>query len=188
MRAIIKCSTSVKPEELDTIISDHYWWPKLDQEHEHIKEKTEDILAHVAKEDQTLVKETLLFTIYDEETKTWGIVNNPSDHVITFRLKNSVSERLKAACEKLVGQIQTHSFSHRKSPGHLFKFSPRIDVLEPNSDNHAFSGEVLSPRRFLLAVAERKTEALVGGFAFIVAVCLLTLTSPIISESVLSHM
>jgi hypothetical protein len=180
MRAIIKCTTSVKQDELHTVMADHCWLPRLAQDHDLIKEKTADILGHVAEDDLTLVRETLLFAIYDEETKTWGIVNNPSEHVITFRLKNSISERLKAASEKLVEQIQ---FSHNH--GQLFKFSPRIDVLEPNSDNHAFSGEVLPIKRFLLAITERKTEALVGAFAFVVAACLLILTSPIVSEYIL---
>jgi hypothetical protein len=182
MRAIIKCTTSIKQEELAKVMQEHGWWPRLDQEHDLIKERTEDILGHVANDDLTLVKATLLFAIYDEETKTWGIVNNPSDNVITFRLKNSISERLKAACDKLVGHIQ---FLHSNNPGHLFRFSPRIDVLEPNSDNHAFSGEVLPPRRLLLAITERKTEALVGLFAFFVAVCLLIVTSPVVSEHIL---
>jgi hypothetical protein len=61
------------------------------------------------------------------------------------------------------------------------KFFPRIEVLEPNSEDHAFSGEILPPKRFWLAIVERKTEACIGLFTAAVAAVLLFITSPLIA-------
>jgi hypothetical protein len=113
-------------------------------------------------------------------------VSNPSKHALTFRLKTPVSERLKAACEKLVADLQPVVGDRDKGRNPAFAFVSRVEVLEPNSQDHAFSGEILPPSRFWLAVQERKTEAYVGAFAAALAILLLVVTSPSIKAAVLS--
>lgn len=173
MRAIIKSSGTTGPTELDKVLVELGWWPTLSQDHEEVKVRAEEILAHVSRPDHALAAQTLLFTIYDAESRTWGIVSNPTHGQLTFRLKNSSSERLKYSCERLVGQLQT-----------TFLFSPKIEILEPNSEDHAFHGSILEPRRLVHAIRERKREALVGLFALALAVLLLSITSPIVSDYV----
>jgi hypothetical protein len=181
MRAIVNCRTHVEKESLDGLLSECDWWPSLPQTDPEITSKKDEILKHVSDQDRPLVTGTFLYTIYDAETKTWGLVNSPAKHVITFRLKNPFSERLKAACSKLIADLERLT-SPRKDGKHSFDFSPRIDVLEPNSENYAFSGEILPKSTFLFAITERKTEAYVGLFAFISTILLLIITSPVISH------
>lgn len=186
MRAILRCSTTVEKEELDGLLSSQNWWPNISQEHEIVKAHREDIVSHIAEQDRDLAHATLLYTIYDDTTKTWGIVSNPSKHALTFRLKNPVSERLKAACEKLVADLQPVGGDRDRAKGPAFVFGSRVEVLEPNSQDHAFSGEILPPKRFWLAVEERKTEAYVGAFAAALALLLLIATSPPVKAAFLS--
>lgn len=107
--------------------------------------------------------------------------------MLTFRLKNPVSERLKAACEKLVADLQPVVADRGKAKRPAFEFVHRVEVLEPNSQDHAFSGEILPPKRFWLAVNERKTEAYVGAFAAGLAVLLLIATAPPLRSYLLSR-
>lgn len=186
MRAILRCSTRVEKEELDAMLSSLNWWPTLDQENPIVQGRSDDIMSHIAQEDRDLAKTTLLYTIYDDTTKTWGIVSRPSTHMLTFRLKNPVSERLKAACEKLVADLQPVLADRGRPKKLAFEFSPRVEILEPNSQDHAFSGEILPPKRFLLAVRERKTEAYVGAFTAGLAVLLAAITAPPVKSALLS--
>lgn len=179
MRAIIKCRAIIDTEELDAVLSQHEWWPNLPQECEEIKAKRNDILEHIPPEDRTIAEKTYLFTIYDEGSRSWGIVSNPAKHVLTFRIKNPVSDKLKSACEKIVKDLRTSSGGKKKDDKISFDFFPKVEVLEPNSDNHAFSGEILPPKRLLLAIKERKTEAYVGLFTAITTIFVLFFTSPI---------
>lgn len=185
MRAILRCSTKVENEELDSLLASLNWWPNLEQDDPILQERSDDIMNHIAQEDRDLAKKTLLYTVYDDTTKTWGIVSRPSTHMLTFRLKNPVSERLKAACEKLIADLQPVRAERGRAKTEAFAFSARIEVLEPNSQDHAFSGEILPPMRFLLAVRERKTEAYVGAFTACIAILLATLTSPPVKAALL---
>lgn len=186
MRAILRCSTSVEREGLDALLSSQNWWPSVSQDHEIVKSQRSDILSHISDQDRDLAQETLLYTIYDDTTKTWGIVSNPTKHALTFRLKNPVSERLKAACEKLVADLQPLASGRDGARRPALAFVSRVEILEPNSQDHAFSGEILPPKRFWLAVQERKTEAYVGAFAAGLALLLLVATSPPLKRVLLS--
>jgi hypothetical protein len=95
MRAILRCTTTAETQDLEAVLVAIDWWPSLDQTDPIIQERTEDIVTHIADADRALAERTSICTIYDETTKTWGIVSNPSRHVLTFRLKNPVSEKLK---------------------------------------------------------------------------------------------
>ncbi|HXJ11042.1 MAG TPA: hypothetical protein VNH19_02125 [Candidatus Limnocylindrales bacterium] len=138
----------------------------------------------MAQDHKPLLEKTFTCTIYDEETKTWGIVNQPQSQNITFRLKNQSSDKLKAATEKLIRQLQTARRTHGPDSRPAFSFQPRVEVFEANSEDHAFYGEILKPRSFRQAVKEREQEARIGLFAGIGAAILLLLTSPPVATHV----
>ena len=179
MRAIIRCTATFEKQDLESLLADINWWPTVDQSDPLVRDRAQDIITHIADSDRGLAERTLLCTIYDDATKTWGIVSNPSLHVLTFRLKNPVSEKLKVACERLVIQLQPHVPDHRSGRTPV-EFSPSVEIFEPNSQDHAFSGAILPPARFWLAVKERKTEAYVGLFTTLLAIVFLTSTSPLV--------
>jgi hypothetical protein len=180
MRAIIECITSKEPTDLKEVLEENSWLPTIGEDDEFTQSRKIDIIEHIAPEDQPLVEKTFLHTIYDDSTKTWGIVNRPTKYELAIRLKNSSSEKLKHACEKLVGDLQVYSLKYGKNLN--FQFPTNIVVLEPNSNSPAFHGEVLPlkrfPRRFFLAIQERKREALVSGVALLISLILLVLTIP----------
>jgi hypothetical protein len=134
MRAIIRCKSNVDPKGLDGLLIEKDWWPGIEQTDPEIVKRKNEILSHVAGEDLVITERTYLYTIYDEATKSWGIVNNPTKHGITFRIKNPDSDKLKAACEKLVKNLQEISNEKRQGAGNVtFEFISLIEVLEPNS-------------------------------------------------------
>lgn len=180
MRAIIKCTAAshVGQDELQKVLDALDWLPRIPQDDSYITGKQAEIFHNVAEDDRSLVEKTFLLTIYNEDTKTWGIVNNPTSHVFTFRLKNPVADRLKAAAEKLVQDLSTTSVGKHRVDGGEFKFVDQIVVLEPNSDHSAYTGEVLPAKGFMLAVRERKRESYVGAFTVFLTILLLVITSP----------
>jgi hypothetical protein len=72
-------------ERLDAVLSDTHWWPSVDQEDDIVQKKKEEIVAHISDQDRALAEKTYRYTIYDDMTKTWGIVSNPASNVLTFR-------------------------------------------------------------------------------------------------------
>ncbi|UCD57752.1 MAG: hypothetical protein JSV16_01185 [Candidatus Hydrogenedentota bacterium] len=178
MRAIIRCRTNVEPHGLDALLSERDWWPNLSQEHEVVQERKREILTHVTEGDRDIAEGTHLYTIYDAETRSWGIVSNPTKGVMTFRLKNQVSDRLKTATEKLVYDLQVINAKRRKHGGIKFDFYPTLEVLEPNSQNHAYSGEIIPASKLKYAIQQRRIEAMVGLIAALSAVFFSLLTVP----------
>ena len=189
MRAIIKCKCNVEPNALDGLLTEKGWWPVLSQEHEEIIKRRDELLGHVADDDLVMVKDTLQFTIYDDITKSWGIVSNPTRHFIDFRIRNRDSERLKFACERLVTDLQDISqrARNKKEEGANFTFVGKIEVFEPNSSDHAYFGEVLTRNRFTYARHKRAVEFWVGISALIVGVVLLILNLPFISNFIFAN-
>jgi hypothetical protein len=183
MRAIVKCTaaTPVEADKLQKTLEQHDWWPRLPQDDPEVTERKNEILGHVAEDDRPLVEGTLVCTIYDEETKTWGIVNNTTTHVLTFRLKNPIADRLKAAAEKLVSDLSSVTVGKRIDGG-AFRFQQQIVVLEPHSEHSAFTGQILPSKGFLLAVKERKRETCVGIFTVVLTLLLVALTAPPIAR------
>lgn len=138
-----------------------------------------------------MVEETVLYTIFDDITNSWGIVSNPTQHSIAFRLKNRDSERLKLATERLVSNLQSLSHSSRRGSGEesvKFTFVGKIEVLEPNSEDHAYYGEVLPINRFSYARRKRSTEFWVGVLAAIAGLSLLVITFPPIASNALVNL
>lgn len=75
MRAIIKCKSRIETSKLDGVLKEKGWWPTLAQEHPELLRRKDEILSHVAEDDLVMVKETMLFAIHDDITKSWGIVS-----------------------------------------------------------------------------------------------------------------
>ncbi len=191
MRAIIKCSTNVDVNKLDGLLAEKGWWPNLAQNHDEIEKRKREVLSHVAADDLVMVEETVLYTIFDDITNSWGIVSNPTQHSIAFRLKNRDSERLKLATERLVSNLQSLSHSSRRGSGEesvKFTFVGKIEVLEPNSEDHAYYGEVLPINRFSYARRKRSTEFWVGVLAAIAGLSLLVITFPPIASNALVNL
>lgn len=116
-------------------------------------------------------------------------MSNPTQHFINVRIRNRDSERLKTACERLVSDLQ--GLGHGRRSGDeddRFEFVGRIEVLEPNSTDHAYSGEVLSRSRFIYARRKRGTEFWVGVLAAVSGAVFLVMTLPPVTEALFSGM
>ncbi len=183
MRAIIRCKSNVELNELDGLLTEKGWWPNISQDHEEVVRRKENILSHVASEDVVMVRETYQYTIYDDTTKSWGIISAPARRLINFRLRNPDSDRLKAACEKLVTDLQGSNMSRKRGDIDIsFTFVSKIEVLEPNSMDHAYSGEVLPARRIAYVLRKKRPEFWVGVLAGLSALIFLVLTIPPIAQ------
>ena len=194
MRAIIRCASPAHgtPEELQTklrkTLEAQNWLPNLKEGDPELDARKAEILGHVTPEDRSLVEKTCFCTVYHDDTKTWGIVSNPTSHAFTFRLKNPKQDRLKAATEELVADLALiPSRTHKPDQG-VVEFHPHIVVLEPNSDNSAFQGEILPAKGLGLAMLERKTETYVGALTLLLTILLLVVTSPPVAPIVLGKL
>lgn len=180
MRAIIRIKTNVEDERIDDILKKYGWLPRIKNQ-EVLDNRRDEILAMIHKDDLEVVNETILpYTLLDDPTKTWGIVNRPADNLITFRLKNQYPDRLKTATEKLIRDLQKVSATET---GIFFEFDSKIEVLEPGGFMHALSGSVLPTNRLILAIQRRRSEWLVGIAAFITAMAFLFFTIPPFREA-----
>lgn len=211
MRAIIecKCLTEITDDQLKEVLCKNDWWPILSQEDELVKSHYEEIWEHVAEQDKEWVGRTHKFTIYDELSKSWGIVNRPSSFCITFRIKNPNSDKLKQCCQKLISDLvreyegsvtpqqpeMNKYFSiiapdllggQKNTRKRLFNFPSRIEVLEPNSSLHAFSGDVKVGNKFNILFKMRKADCLVVFIAALISVALVFLTSPGIQQNLVN--
>lgn len=184
MRTIIRCHSNVEPQALDALLAERDWWPNVPQDHKMVEDRKKEILAHVTEGDRDIAETTHLYTIYDAETRSWGIVSNPTKGMFTFRIKNPVSDRLKAATEKLVYDLQGIQKQRSRRDGTNFDFHPTIEVLEPNSQNRAYSGEVIPSNKLGYAIRERKIEATVGLIAALAAIFFSLLTIPSIRSPI----
>jgi hypothetical protein len=174
LRARIVCSASVAPERLLERLRLGHWWPGLAQDHPELLARRDEILLTLAPDDLILVKETLLATIYDADTRTWGLLNSPVQDAYVVRLFNRHPTRLKAAVARLVSQLQARDGSDWR-----VHFPERVEVLEANSTTSAFWGKIMPERRMALAVSERYAEAGVGAWALALAVIFLIVSSPL---------
>lgn len=74
-----------------------------------MKQQKEDILKNIPPQSKKIIDDTTICTIYNGETKTWGIVTRPNKFLISFRLKNPLSTRLKAACRSLILSLRNYN-------------------------------------------------------------------------------
>lgn len=209
MRAIITCDTCINDDNLRLLLAELNLCPnrnigedQLKKLKELIKIKRTEISTDIPGEGlKEIIDATVICTIFDGETKTWGIVSRPNKYRISFRLKNPVASRLKNACESLVRSLRsekTLEFLIREGhvnkntniwryfpflhsiflPKEYFHFYPLIEILEKNSDQYSFSGKIVHRSAFAAAVEERTIEFYIILFSGFIAIFLLYLTSP----------
>ena len=184
MRAIITCKADVDLKELDGLLEKIGWWPALAQDHEEVVKRKNDILTHISDDDRVVAQETFVCVIYDEITRSWGIVSRPNKNALTFRIKNPISDRLKMACQMLVRNLQ--DMSNKKLHGEKaiqFEFNERIDVLERESVNYAFFGKILPPERWETVQEDKKNEIRLILWAFMAFLVILSMTIPNVVSS-----
>lgn len=177
MIAVFSCNTPLENDALKIVLEETNWCPNISQDNEFLNEKMKDILNFSMKSQLFLIESTLIYTIFDSETRTWGIIYRPNKHFISFSLQNPNSDNLKKACEKLVKALE-NKYSNNFT---------NVEVFEPTSKDYTFSGDILHTDYFDLTISQRKTEFFVGLLAGICAIFLLSITSPIISPFFLSE-
>ncbi|WP_292379149.1 hypothetical protein [Methanosarcina sp. UBA289] len=202
MRAIISCTTPLSNEEIIAILSDINWVPntcvnseELPQLEKDIAERKEEIFINIPLEIITTLKATTFATIYDGDTKTWGIVTRTNKYRITFRLKNPISSRLKKACESLVSQLRSdipyktlkNKLNNEAENTHeifneynkvLFKLSTPIQILEKDTDHESFYGEILNESLIKATMADKSNQAIIVLSSGLVTLLLFVVTSP----------
>lgn len=122
LRAIITCTTCINDDnKIKRILEEINWIPKFtdpgiskdsqtrDEFIKMMDTKKGDILTNIPDESKEIINATTICTIYNGETKTWGIVSRPNKFLISFRLKNPLSTRLKAACKSLIISLRFYN-------------------------------------------------------------------------------
>ena len=177
MRAIITCNTDETKDAFEILLknSDVGWWPG-EQSDDDLSRHKEEILALVPSENVDDVRATYWFTIYKHQFgKTWGVINRPQNGILEIRLKNQSPVSLRRACENLITSIQN-------SPhGEKYHFTDIIEVLEPNSQHHAYYGIPLPTRpneKRRLAIEERRIEYNFARVFLFFAILFLIVTVP----------
>lgn len=178
MRAIIICNTEETCAAFQALLmdSDVNWWPGIKQDDEELLRHKEEILALVPDENVGDVRATYWFMIYKHQIgKTWGLINCPQKGILEIRLKNQSPVSLRNACENLIASIQN-------SPhGEKYHFTEIIEVLEPNSQHHAYYGIPLPTRpreKRRLAIEERSIEYTFARIFLYFAIIFLIMTVP----------
>lgn len=208
MRATISCTTHLTNNYVVSILDEISWLPYIDQleidespEIEKIRKDTikrhtaqietinlqrENILREFSDHD-LVCRENTFCTIYDTDTKTWGIVNRITKYKIEFRLINYDSSDLKKACGNLVTMLRSNipknllGLSNLQKVIHpnnkIFVFSTYIHVLQGNRE--AFHGTILNENLLKAATLQKKREVWLIVVAGVTSIILLILTSPV---------
>lgn len=188
MRAIIRCNAKTTKESMKGVLATCQWMPPLEETDPEVILHHDQILSLVAPEDAGIVKATVWFMIYHHPLRTWGLVNSPQPGLVEIRLRNQSSPQLRRACEQLITDLETASSSNSARP--TFEFADTIEVLEPNSQHHAYYGEPLPTKiaqKWQLAKMERKSEWVVGCVLLGAAVLFMLLTLPPIQKYLTGH-
>ncbi|MBC7545086.1 MAG: hypothetical protein H7338_20360 [Candidatus Sericytochromatia bacterium] len=173
MRARLVCHTNMTIDELKSALVQLHLWPEMDQEHPDLKARQTEILASGVSSDIPLVNETLVGTIYESHTQTWGVINRPAGGRYVLRLQHPDAQALRRAAETVV--VGLKQVTHGR---HRVQFPEPFEVQEPNTASTAFWGHVLPRGRWALALKERPTEAFIGALTLVMSVILLTASSP----------
>lgn len=132
MRAIITCTTHISNEKLKGLLVKLNFCPNRDISEDQKKQLKELIIFNqdeitkdipdgiILNKDENkkdvvdnakIIHEvsvlTTVCTLYDGETRTWGIVSRPNKDRLIFRLKNPISTRLKLACSALITALRS---------------------------------------------------------------------------------
>ena len=180
MRARVKLDIdpSRSWDDLRAALDHANWIPSLAADSPSVLMRRREILADIGAENKEAASETTKLVIFDEANEAWGLVNNVTGRTYTIRIKHPDREALKRSSARLVEDLQSsmvHLFRDRRP---AFTFQPQIDVLLPESNQLAFQGTVLPPKRFRAALQERRSEAALGLAAFLAAGTLLVVTAP----------
>jgi hypothetical protein len=165
-------------------------------------DEAREILFHVAPADQQLARINFQYPIFDRHTQTFGSVHyEPDKHNTIIRLKNTQSEKLKIATERLVADLLRGKVESRRSVRamnvlkafgasfftvwfrsphrhrRLIAFS-RIRVLEPRKSVEAFSGIVVAERSLGSVLRERRVDTILAAVFLTLGVTILILSSP----------
>lgn len=166
--------------------------------------ESELILGQIAPEDRNYALATFRHPIFDRRTQTWGTVHyetGNNQHHIVIRLRNSHSERLKRATQRLVahvlGEVEQESrrarvrrlwdelrnaarwLWYREARDNAIDFD-QIKVLEPGSPREAFYGSVVAERTLTSVLRQRRTDLLIATTFGLLGVIALILASPLV--------
>ena len=166
-------------------------------------DEAREIIFHISRYDKQLAKITFQYPIFDRQTQTFGTVHyEPDKHHIVIRLKNSHSEKLKLATERLAGDLIRGKIEGRRSirimnairalagavltawfrmpDRHRGRIAfARIKVLEPGRSVEAFSGSVIPERSLASVVHERRGDVILAGVFLTLGLAISLVSSPI---------
>ena len=167
-------------------------------------DEAREIIFHISRPDKKLARITFQYPIFDRQTQTFGTVHyEPDKHHIVIRLKNSHSEKLKLATERLAGDLIRGKIEGRRSirimnairalagavltawfrmpDRHRGKIAlARIKVLEPGNPVEAFSGTVIPEKSLASVVHERRSDVVLAGVFLSLGLAISLLSSPIL--------
>jgi len=168
-----------------------------------------EILLHVSPHDRSIANITFQYPVFDRRTQTFGTVHyeldkdNVAVHHVVIRLKNSQSEKLKVATQRLVADLNLGTVESRRSIRLLnalralnisflrlwyrsahhsrrrIRFA-RIKVLEPGQSTEAFSGRVTAERSLASVIRERRSDIVVAGVFLTLGITTSILSSPMV--------
>ena len=187
MRALLLCATDLSPDQLQEGITRCGWWSQLPQDSDEIQRRKAEVLARVPQAYRELVAQTYWYTIYNDETKTWGIVNSPTSGRIAIRLVNDNTATLKKACEILVRGLQeTVGEPDREGVDHL-DFLPEVTIMAPDNAVATYRGEILSEARLRALLRERRIEYRTASYALGLALFIFVVTTPPLEAPLLAY-
>ncbi|MEX1194322.1 MAG: hypothetical protein WD904_00765 [Dehalococcoidia bacterium] len=170
MRARIDVDAQIAADQFAVVAQEIRWWPTAAQDSDIVVRATQEILDTVSEEDRPLARDRHRFTLSDPRTKSWAIVSEPNDGTYVVRIRNQHSRRLKQACENFVRDLQNYNNRKTHSVNVVFEFPEEIVVLQPNSQHHAYFGQVLPNKWLGAGIRERRLEFITGlltGTAFL---------------------
>jgi len=169
MIAVIKCKAFLPNvvKMKDVIPS---WSPKLGQDHEMVLRQRQMIINEVSEKERTVVSDTSFAVLYDENSSSWVVVSKISEGVLTFRVHNSISDKLKNACDDLVRRLHEANIK--------FEFIGKVEIFEPQGDKSIYYGEIFPKHLFRVAIKQKQIETAIGIISLLSGIILLIITIP----------
>lgn len=172
MIAVIKCKAFLpNVVKMKDIIPS--WSPKLGQDHESVLRQRQVIINEISDKERTVVSDTSFAVLYDENSSSWVIVSKVSEGVLTFRVHNSISDKLKNACDDLVRDLLKSNIK--------FEFIGKVEIFEPQGDKSIYYGEIFPKQLFRVAMKQKQIETAIGIISLLTGIILLIMTIPPIS-------
>jgi hypothetical protein len=185
VRAIIDCNLSLGKEALRDLFENQiHWWPPYEQNDPIVLKERDHILNLVYSADRDLVSRTYCFMFYHHRTQSWGLVNSPQEGIVEIRIRNGDSLKLRRACEALIAALKSYETKHKIN----LTFEETIRILEPDSNNEAYDGEILPDPDFKHAKADRAAEWRVGIIFLVVSLFFTGMTIPSLQHFIEAHL